>query len=311
MDAVVAMNSIGTNCPGPTKHGRRLGIKSALLALAACLLCLQPASADEAAKRGGYLFRVAGCAGCHTNVASGGQPLAVGRPLATPFGTFYGPNITPDPEHGIGRWTRADFRRALRDGLAPDGSPYYPAFPYTSFTQLADADIDDLWSFIRTVPAVNNRNRGHDLKFPFNFRFLIWIWRWLFFNLGPFEPDRARNDNLNRGAYLVEAVGHCGECHSPRGLLGQVDRDRAYAGNPQGPEGKRVPNITPHEVDGIGKWSVDDLDTYLSLGMTPTGDFAGDAMAEVVRASTQYLSVNDRQALARYLKSVPARPKVP
>lgn len=310
MDAVAAMNSIDTNCPEPTEPGHRLGLTLAL-ALAACLFCMQPAAADEAVNRGAYLFRAAGCAGCHTNVAAGGQPLAGGRSLATPFGTFYGPNITPDPEHGIGRWTRADFRRALRDGLAPDGSPYYPAFPYTSFTRLVDADIDDLWSFIRSVPAVNNRNRSHDLKFPFSFRFLVWLWRWLFFDPGPFAPARLGDDSLKRGAYLVQAAGHCGECHSPRGMLGQIDRGRELAGNPKGPEGKPVPNITSHEADGIGKWSVDDLDTYLSLGMTPTGDFAGDAMAEVVRASTQYLSVDDRQALARYLKSVPARPKVP
>lgn len=268
-----------------------------------------PSGADEAQlRRGAYLFDAAGCLGCHTDSRNKGARLAGGRALKTPFGTFYGPNITPDPEQGLGNWTKEDFRRALREGISPTNKPYYPAFPYTSFTKMTDADIDDLWAYLRSLPASSRANKPHDLSFPFNLRMLLRPWRGLFFEQGPYQPEPDRDKSWNRGAYLVHALGHCGECHSPRGLLGQVDSSRALAGNPQGPDNEQVPGIAPGENGGIGKWSPDDIVAYLSLGMSPDGDFAGGAMAEVVENTTQKLTDADQQAIARYLKDTSPRP---
>ena len=146
--------------------------------------------------------------------------LAGGAALLTPFGTFYGPNITPDPDHGIARWSDADFIRAMREGTAPDGRHYYPAFPYTSFTLMTDEDLLALKAYIFTLPPAAVPSRPHDLSFPFGFRGLMWTWKLLYLAPGPFVPDPARDADWNRGAYLVEGVGHCGECHTPRGFLG-------------------------------------------------------------------------------------------
>jgi mono/diheme cytochrome c family protein len=259
----------------------------------------------EAVKRGEYLFHAGGCLGCHTDVKNQGAPLAGGRALATPFGTFYGPNITPDPQHGLGSWREADFVRAMRRGERPDGANLFPVFPYTSFTKINDADLKDLWAYLRTVPAAATPNKPHEVDFPFGFRPALTIWKWLNFTPGAFRPDPARSAELNRGAYLVEALAHCGECHTPRNLTGGLDTARAFAGTPDGPEGERVPNITPHPETGLGKWSPADIADLLTQGMTPDGDFVGGSMGEVVRNTTGKLGNADIRAIAAYLKTLP------
>lgn len=275
------------------------------LALAAAALApTRTAHAQEdAVERGRYLFAAAGCQGCHTE--KGGELLAGGRALKTPFGTFYGPNITPDPEQGIGRWSDEDFLRALREGVSPEGDFYYPAFPYLSFTGMTDEDILAIKAYIFTLPPVAAPNRDHDLDFPFNIRVGLAPWRWRYFEPGPLEPDPGRDETWNRGAYLVEAVAHCGECHTPRDSLGGPKRDMAFAGTADGPEGTVVPNITPNKETGLGDWSAGDFDFFLSLGMMPDGDVVGDVMYEVVQNGTSKLTPADREAIAVYLQALP------
>ena len=261
------------------------------------------ATAEEASQ-GAYLANAAGCEDCHTDRGHGGQPYAGGRALATPFGTFYSPNITPDPETGIGRWSDEQFLRALRDGVRPDGANYFPVFPYPSFTKIADADARAIKAYLFSLPAVRQANRAHDISFPISWRFLQNGWKLLFFSPGPFRPAPERSETYNRGAYLVTALAHCGECHTPRNWFGAMEPDRFLAGNPDGPDGKTVPNITPDPETGIGNWSEEDITTLLKTGQTPEFDFVGGAMGEVVR-NTSRLDDSDRRAIAVYLKSLP------
>ncbi|NBB83940.1 MAG: c-type cytochrome, partial [Alphaproteobacteria bacterium] len=262
---------------------------------------------DDPVARGLYVFHAAGCAGCHTEDAPDAMPLAGGRELATPFGTFYGPNITPDPDHGIGDWTEADFRRALKQGRAPEGYSYFPAFPYTSYTAMTDADIADLWAYLQTVPASDRANTPHDVGPPYGWRWLLGPWRLLNFDTDPEAVIGVAGGAVDdRGAYLAEALGHCGQCHSPRGPLGGMDSGRHLAGNAEGPDGETIPNITPDPETGIGDWSVGDMTFLLDLGMTPEGDFVGGSMNEVIENTTANLTEADRRALAEYILSVPA-----
>jgi len=261
---------------------------------------------SPAVKRGAYIFNAAGCAGCHTRVKPKGKMLAGGRRLKTPFGAFYSPNITPDRTHGIGTWSFGDFVRAMRAGRAPDGAFYFPAFPYPAYTGMSDTDLADLWAYLRTVPAAATPSRDHDLVFPFNQRFLLRFWRWMFFEPGPYQPAPDRDAGWNRGAYLVRAVGHCGECHTPRNILGGLDRTRELAGNRRGPDGKRVPNITPHPKKGIGNWSRAEILELLADGFLPDGDIVGGSMAEVVENATSRMTASDRRAIVDYLQSLPA-----
>jgi mono/diheme cytochrome c family protein len=261
----------------------------------------------DAVARGAYLANAAGCATCHTDSEHGGKPYAGGLALKTPFGTFYTPNITPDPETGIGRWSKAQFLRALRQGVRPDGANYFPAFPYPSFTKISDDDVRAIYAYLFSLPAVRQVDRPHDLSFPWSWRFLVTIWKWLYFTPGPFRPAPGRSAAYNRGAYLVTALAHCGECHTPRNWLGAPEQGRFLAGAPAGPDGKTVPNITPDRKTGIGNWSEDDIVGLLTDGHTPDFDFVGGAMAEVVK-STARLTAADRRAIAVYLKSVPAVP---
>ena len=289
------------------------GFSRAGVALFVALVALtagpRPAAAQaaDAAARGAYLFALGGCAGCHTDSKNKGPLLAGGEPLKTPFGTFYGPNITPDPTYGIGKWSDADFVRALRDGVGPGGSHFFPVFPYTSFTEMTDDDIKALRAYIFTLPPVARPSRPHDVGFPFNLRVLQLFWKMLFFDRGPFRPDASKSPAWNRGAYLSLGVVHCGECHTPRNLLGGLDRGHWFAGATaaNGPEGNAVPNITPDPETGIGKWSSDEIATYLETGMDPDGDVAGSLMADVIERSTGKLTSEDRAAIVTYLKSVP------
>ena len=281
-------------------------------AILALVVATPPAVADEAAVvRGKYVFDAAGCAGCHTDTKNKGRLLAGGRALKTPFGVFYSPNITPHAEHGIGAWSDEDFLRALRHGVAPDGSHYFPVFPYTSYTGIADADLGDLKAYIFSLPAVARPNQPHEAGPPFGWRFLVPFWKWLNFTPGPFAPDPGRDEAWNRGAYLVEALGHCGECHTPRDTLGAAIPDMKLAGTPSGPEGGVVPNITPDEKTGIGGWSASDLISLFKMGMKPDFDFVGGAMGEVVANSTSRLGDTDLAAVIAYLRSlVPIRHEI-
>ena len=259
----------------------------------------------DAIARGEYVFNISGCTSCHTDEKNKGPFLGGGVALKTPFGTFYGPNISPDPTAGIGNWSEADFVRALREGKDDDGDHLFPVFPYTSFTKMTDADAKDLWAYLKSVPPVAMPSKPHDVGFPFNIRMSQIGWKLLFFTPGRFQPDPTKSAEVNRGAYLVEALGHCGECHTQRNRLGGLDTDAALAGNTRGPDNHAVPNITPDPDTGIGKWSDADLVDLLKQGMTPDGDFVGGAMAEVVRHSTRKLTDPDIRAVVAYLRSLP------
>ncbi|HLJ65680.1 MAG TPA: cytochrome c [Stellaceae bacterium] len=272
------------------------------------LLAGRALAADEAAvARGAILFAAADCTGCHTDAKNGGAFLAGGRALATPFGTFYGPNITPDRTAGIGAWSEAEFRRALRDGKDDEGAYLFPVFPYPSFTGMSDADIADLYAFLMAQKPAATAKKPHEVSFPFGWRFLQLGWRSLFFAPGPLTPDKTHDETWNRGRYLAESVAHCQECHTTRNILGGLASAVAYAGNPHGPDGQKAPNITSDPATGIGKWSLEEVTNLLKTGQTPEFDFVGSGMADVVRG-TGALSDQDRLAIAVYIKSLPPRP---
>jgi mono/diheme cytochrome c family protein len=239
--------------------------------------------------------------GCHTEAVDKAVAYAGGRGLETPFGTFYGPNITPHPEAGIGRWTEADFVRAMREGERPDGAAYYPAFPYPSFTGISDQDLRDLWAYLRTLPQSDRPSRPHDLRFPYGWRVLVKFWKALFFTSGPLASDPKLSAVQNRGRYLVQALGHCGECHTARNFFGAPVRERFLAGG-KGPSGKKIPSITPARLES---WSDADLKHLLLTGELPDGDTVSESMAEVVRNTTSQLTPQDLDAMIAYLRVVP------
>src|SRR3954465_5197698 len=248
-------------------------------------------------------FNAGGCSSCH---AVPGQPdrtkLGGGLAIPSPFGTFHAPNISPDPLDGIGRWTEADFVSALIKGTSPAGTHYFPAFPYTSYQHAKIEDIRDLFAWLKTQPPVSGRVRDHDVPFPFDIRRNVGIWKLLFMDAKPFSPDASRSAQWNRGAYLVNSLGHCAECHSPRNVLGGIVAAQRFAGGPN-PEGEGwVPNITQK---GLGDWSQTDIAYFLETGSMPDGDSAGGPMARVIKNTSQ-LSPQDRAAMAEYLKSLPA-----
>jgi len=247
-------------------------------------------------------FNAAGCSSCH---AVPGQPdrtkLGGGLAIPSPFGTFYAPNISPDPADGIGRWSEAEFVRAVMQGISPAGYHYFPAFPYTSYAQAKVEDIRDLFAYLKTLSPVPGKVRDHAVPFPFDIRRNIGIWKLLFMDGKPFMKDAARPAGWNRGAYLVNSLGHCAECHSPRNFLGGIVANKRFAGGPD-PEGQGwVSNITQK---GIGDWSEKDIAYFLQTGELPEGDAAGGSMARVIKNTSQ-LGPEDRAAMAEYLKSLP------
>src|SRR3984893_13876162 len=247
-------------------------------------------------------FNAGGCSSCHA-VPSQPDRLRLGGGLAipSPFGTFYAPNISPDLVDGIGRWTEAEFVGAVTRGISPAGFHYFPAFPYTSYQHAKVEDISDIFAYLKTLPAVSGKVRDHDVRFPFNIRRNIGIWKWLFMDGKPFVPDAARSPSWNRGAYLVNSLGHCAEGHSPRNCLGGIIAAQRFAGGPDpGGEGW-VPNITQK---GLADWSERDIAYFLKTGEMPEGDSAGGSMARVIKNTSQ-LSAEDRAAIAEYLKSLP------
>lgn len=281
-------------------------MRAAALVLAAALGPGSALGAEAGAvQRGEYLLYAGGCVTCHT--AEDGEPLAGGRALESPVGIFFTPNITPDRETGIGAWSDEDFVRAFRNGVAPGGAHYYPAFPYTSYTGIARDDLLAIKAYLFSLKPVSHPNRPHELGW-YAFRWLLGPWKWLNFEPGVFQPDPARSEQWNRGAYLVRHLGHCGECHTPRTWSSGLDRSRSLAGNPDGPEGEAVPNVTPDKESGIGRWSASDVEYFLETGMLPDGDFAGGAMSEVIDDNTSRLTPEDREAIAVYLESLPPLP---
>ena len=297
-------------------RGSSLGLRRLLAVAWLCVVAFHggPTLADPTAdqiKRGAYIAAAGGCFGCHTDVKAKTPPYAGGAALKTPFGAFYAPNITPHREHGIGAWREADFIRAMREGIAPDGSHYFPTFPYTSFTNITGSDLKALRAYLFSLPPIARPDKAHDIAFPFSWRFLQTFWKWLNFIPGPFKAEPTKSAMSNRGAYLVEALVHCGECHTPRNALGGLDRDKWLAGTPDGPEGELAPNITPDEATGISKWRQDEVIDYLKIGLDPEGDFAGSLMAVVIEHSTSKLTDSDLEAVVVYLKALsPIRNKV-
>ncbi|MCR9111364.1 MAG: cytochrome c [Rhodobacteraceae bacterium] len=251
-------------------------------------------------ERGAYLARAAGCIACHSNFEEGGAPLAGGAPLNTDFGIFYPPNLTTDPVHGMGAWTISDFARAVRQGISPEGEPYYPTFPYPFYARLTDQDIADLWAAFQTVPAVAVPAPQYEASFPFDQRWALKLWRAAFLS----EPDTAsvdgRSEAWNRGKWLVRGAAHCGACHTDRNFAGARIATRIFAGNDSLPGGKSAPSILPSDLQA-GGWDVDSLAYALSTGVTPEGDVFGGSMAEVVNYGTGFLSEADLTAMATYI----------
>lgn len=258
------------------------------------------------ADRGRRMFLIGGCASCHAAKDAKDDArlvLSGGRTFPTEFGTFVAPNISPDATHGIGGWTLEQFANAMLRGVAPDGSHYYPAFPYTSYARMKPGDVADLWAYLKTLPASDTANQPHQVGFPFNIRRGLGLWKFAF---AP-DPERAvvvmAGDRGRLGQYLVEGPGHCAECHTPRNIFGGLDKSRWMGGGPN-PEGKgRIPNITTGGKD-TSNWSFEDIAGYLKSGFTPDYDTAGGSMVDVI-ANTSRLSDEDRLAIAMYLKVVP------
>ncbi|MGO7169508.1 c-type cytochrome [Rhizobium leguminosarum] len=256
----------------------------------------------ELIARGKYLTRIADCQACHQ--VKGGEPFTGGRAFQLPFGTLYSTNITPDLETGIGTWTDDDFVRALHRGVRPDGENLYPAFPYTSYTALSREDVVAIKSYLFTLKPVRAPAKKNELSFPFNQRWGLALWNRFFLDDRRFQPDPAVPAAVNRGDYIANALGHCGECHTPRTLAFSLS-DRVYAGARL--EGWNAYNITSHKEYGIGAWSDGDLRKYLVDGHTPGRGVATGPMGEVVEYSLRHLKDDDASALISYLRTVPPR----
>jgi mono/diheme cytochrome c family protein len=252
---------------------------------------------------GKTMFHAGGCASCHATPNQEDKTrLGGGSALKTAFGTFYPPNISSDPKDGIGSWSEANFVTAMWKGTSPDGSHYYPAFPYTSYQQMKLEDVRDLFAYMKTLPAIQGKVRDHDLPIHFKIRRMLGGWKFLFLDGQAFKPDPSKSAQWNRGAYLANAPSHCAECHSPRNLLGGIVARQRFAGGPD-PEGGDgwVPNITQA---GIGDYSERDVERVLESGDMPNGDSVGGSMGKVVGNVSQ-LAAEDRAAIASYIKSLP------
>jgi mono/diheme cytochrome c family protein len=292
----------------------------AIFALAAIWILTLPAVVPASAlpshtpnlANGETMFTIGGCSSCHAVPNDNPEKvdrtrLGGGLALKSAFGVFYAPNISSDARDGIGNWSEANFVTALWKGTSDHGTNLYPAFPYTSYRYMQLDDVRDLFAYLKTLPPVPGRSRRHELSFPFNERRLLGIWKLLFLGEGSFVPDPSKSAQYNRGAYLVNGPGHCAECHSPRNVLGGVIESQRFAGGPSPDGSDWVPNITPIGLQRDDeKWSESDIASFLDGGMMPSGDFAGGAMAEVIR-STSLLSPEDRAAIATYVAALPPR----
>jgi mono/diheme cytochrome c family protein len=293
------------------RSGRSARLASALLC-AALLVIAGDALGEDAAgtfaqpqaelsARGEYLARAADCIACHT--APAGKLFAGGRAMPTPFGTLYTSNITPDDETGSGTWTADQFHNMMHIGRFPDGGLLYPAMPFGSYTKVTRADSDAIFAYLKSIPPVNQANRPHDLNFPYNNRALILGWRTLFFTEGEFNPDPKQSDEWNRGAYLVQGLGHCAMCHTAINALGGSSESQAFEGGLIPMQDWYAPSLTSNKEAGLGDWSIKDITDLLKTGISARGAVYGP-MAEVVYNSLQYLSDDDISAMAVYLKSL-------
>lgn len=268
------------------------------------------ADASATLDRGRYLATVGNCMGCHT--AAGGQAYAGGRALETPFGRFYGPNLTPDDATGIGQWTPDDFWRALHHGKSRDGSLLYPAFPYPTYSNVTRADADDIYAYLRALPAVQQPNRPHELDFPYNWRPLLSVWRALYFRPGEATAGAApangvpagQGEQWLRGRYLVQGLAHCAECHTPRNRLGALQADASLEGGVMPGQGWYAPALTGDPVTGLGQWTAQDIAQLLQTGISAHSHASGP-MGEAIRLGFQHVTDGDTQAMAVYLKSLP------
>jgi mono/diheme cytochrome c family protein len=281
-------------------------LRQVAFATALLLMAAHATAQETAITRGEYLIHAGSCVDCHTEDSDDADPLAGGRAIESAFGTFYSPNITPDDETGIGAWSDEDFVNAFWEGVNPDGDHYYPAFPYTSYTGMSREDLLAMKAYLFSLEPLRQDNPEHELAWYISTRLAAGAWKLRYFEPTRFVPDTDRSDQWNRGAYLVRHLGHCGECHTPRNSVGVIQDNRELTGNPDGPDDEKIPNISPHRDDGIGKWSVRDIEYFLDIGMLPDGDFVGSVMGAVVDNSTSKLTKEDRLAIAAYLKSVPA-----
>ena len=278
---------------------------NAVFTAAIFLAAVDALAQDDLVERGKYLLYAGGCISCHTEDSDDAVPLAGGRAMESPFGTFYSPNITPDTVTGIGSWSDDDFVNALWEGLSQDGEHYFPAFPYTSYTGVSRDDLLAMKAYLFSLDPVQQESKEHDLAWYISTRLAAGAWKELNFDGARFVIDETKDEQWNRGAYLVRHLGHCGECHTPRSNLGVPQTDQEMAGSQIGDES--IPNITPHRVDGIGRWSTSDIEYFLDIGMLPDGDFSGGSMGDVIEDNTSRLTREDRLAIAAYLKSVPPR----
>jgi mono/diheme cytochrome c family protein len=258
--------------------------------------------ADPAAiARGQYLADAGDCVACHTQ--PGGVLFAGGRPMATPFGTLFTPNISPDPETGIGKWTADQFYTMMHTGRYPDGSLLYPAMPFGAYTKVTRTDSDAIFAYLRSVPPVKLANRPHDLRFPYNNRSLVLGWRTLYFTEGEFQPNPSKSAEWNRGAYLVQGLGHCSMCHTAINALGGSSPSEAFEGGLIPMQDWYAPSLTSNKEAGLGDWDLGDITDLLRTGVSKRGAVYGP-MAEVVYDSLQYLSDPDIKAMATYLKAL-------
>jgi mono/diheme cytochrome c family protein len=276
------------------------------LAVLAITWCVVALADNERPDRGAYLTAAAGCLACHTDSENEGVAYAGGHRLETPYGIFVTPNITPDPETGIGSWTEEQFVTALRQGSDPDGGHYYPAFPYPSYAGMTEQDAADIFAYLKSLEPVPRQNEAHELHWYVPGRWAMGIWKALFSPWNYADVQTEQDPEWQRGAYLVRHLGHCGECHTPRNVFGALRTAAEMAGSPKDSAGRSAPNITPDKQSGIGGWSQDDLIFFLELGMLPDGDFAGGSMTAVIDENTGLLTDADRAAIARYLRSLPA-----
>lgn len=251
--------------------------------------------------KGAYLARASGCIACHTNFEGGGAPLAGGVKLETPFGNLYSPNLTTGPEHGIGNWTVDQFARAVRQGISPEGEPYYPAFTYPFYANFSDQDIADLWAAFQTVSPVAEPSKSHEMPFPFNQRWGLKLWRAAFLKKPHTDPVPGNDADWNRGRELVGGATHCAACHTGRNIVGARKSDAEhFKGSSSLPGGGKAPAIDFETLKMRG-WTVDNLAYALKSGIKPDGDAFGGAMGEVVMYGTRFLTAEDRRAMAIYL----------
>ena len=277
----------------------------ALMLFCACIVTLNARAADPAViARGEYLARAGDCIACHTVPA--GKLFGGGRGMETPFGTLYTPNISSDKETGIGKWTSAEFYTMMHTGKARDGELLYPAMPFASYTKVTRSDSDAIYAYLLSTPPIHQPNRAHELRFPFNQRSLLYGWRMLYMKPGEYQPDTTQSVEWNRGAYLVEGLGHCTMCHTAINALGGNSPSKRFEGGLIPVQNWYAPSLTSNKEAGLGDWSIEDISDLLQSGVSNRGAVYGP-MAEVVYDSFQYLTDDDIHAVAVYLKTLPAR----